>query len=90
MDRLGTLCQSALLSALFLFAAFDANADPQPPYQSAMAPQPPANPPRIVRPQYPASWYYDPYTNGSTVCPQAEDYGPEQCKRLVSPSYPAR
>ena len=63
------LCKSAILGTVCLFAAINANAQYQP-YQSLMAPQPPINPPPTARPQYPASWYYDPYTNGSTTCPQ--------------------
>ena len=83
------LGQSAILSALFLLAAIPANAEVQ--YYSPQAPQPPAKAPPAARPKYPPSWYYDPYTNGSTVCPQGDQYGgPEQCKRLISPSYPAR
>ena len=65
------LCKSAILSTVCLFAAINANAQYQyQPYQSPVALQPSINPPPTARPQYPASWYYDPYTNGSTTCPQ--------------------
>ena len=83
------LCKSALLSTLCLFAAINANAQYQP-YQSPVAPQPPINPPPAARPQYPASWYYDPYTNGSTACPEGGQGLDPKCHVLIPPSYPTR
>jgi hypothetical protein len=81
------LCKSALLSILFMFAAINGNAQYQP-YQSPVAPQPRTNPPPAARPQYPASWYYDPYTSGSTACPEGGSGLDPKCHVLIPPSYP--
>lgn len=65
--------KSAVLSVTFLLGAvITANGDPQ--YPVPAEPQhsvlPPANPPPARRVPPPASWYYNPYTNGSTTCPE--------------------
>ena len=87
------LGKSAVLSLAFLAgAAIAANADPQ--YRQPLDPQlpvpPPANAAPAGRAPHPASWYYDPYTNGSTPCPEGGDPAQLKCKALISPSYPTR
>jgi hypothetical protein len=86
------LAQSAALSVLFLLGANTAIADVQ--YYSPMGPQSPtvpsAAPQPVVRPKYPPSWYYDPYTNGSTTCPQGGEQLEPKCNVLIPPSYPER
>ena len=85
------LTQSAALGALFLLGAntsIDAQylppLGPRSPTVSPAAPQP------IVRPKYPPSWYYDPYTNGSTTCPQGGEQLEPKCDVLIPRSYPTR
>jgi hypothetical protein len=85
------LAQSAALSALFLLGANTAIAEAQ--YLSPVGPQSPTVPPAApqpVRSKYPPSWYYDPYTNGSTACPQGGEQLEPKCNVLIQPSYPER
>ena len=90
MPRLG---KSAVLSlALLLGAAIAANADPQ--YRQPLNPQLSVLPPASAAPAggtpHPASWYYDPYTNGSSPCPQGGDPAELKCRVLIPPSYSTR
>jgi hypothetical protein len=86
------LTQSVTLSALFLLGASTAIAHAQ--YFSPTGPQapivPPATPQPVVTPNHPPSWYYDPYTNGSTTCPQGGEQLEPKCNVLIPPSYPER
>jgi hypothetical protein len=43
-----------------------------------------------ARQKYPPSWYYDPYTDGSSVCPEGGTGLDPKCNVLIPPSYPAR
>jgi hypothetical protein len=65
--------KSMVLSAAFLVGAvLSQSADAQ--YRLPTDAQPLATPPNsspTSRVPPPASWYYDPYTNGSTTCPQS-------------------
>ena len=75
--RLG---KSALLAAALLGAtAFSADAQtPQwPPIQSY-----PSNPPAST----PQSWSYDPYTSGSTACPQTNWGNSPTCREILQPT----
>ena len=88
------LAKSAVLSLAFLMgaAAIAARADPQ--YRQPQDPQlsvlPPANAAPVGRAPHPASWYYDPYTNGSSPCPEGGDPAELKCRVLIPPSYPTR
>lgn len=79
--------------ALLIAVATATNANAQ--YGQPGVPQTPTapsatNPVSSPKPKYPPSWYYDPYTNGSTACPEGgEDLEPK-CNALLPPSYPGR
>jgi hypothetical protein len=86
-----TLKKSAVLSVAFLVrAVIAANADPQyrPPPDPQYSVLPPANTAPAGRVPHPASWYYDPYTSGSSSCPQGGDPSGPKCDVLIPPSYP--
>ncbi len=72
-----TPVKSALLAAaLCVSAAFAADAQPQyPAYAYGQAPVPPP------------SWSYNPYTSGSTACPQWHPGDPTGCRDQMPPSY---
>ena len=84
--------QCAILSVLLFLGLSIATAEAQ--YPSTTVPQSPSAPAASVQPaarqKYPASWYYDPYTNGSTACPEGGVGGDPKCNVLIPPSYPAR
>ena len=82
------LGKSAVRSVAFLVgAAVVANAQQ---YRPAADPQhsvlPLAYPAPAARVPPPASWYYDPYTNGSTTCPQGGENLEPKCNVLIPPS----
>jgi hypothetical protein len=84
--------QAAVLSVVLLFGPNIEIAKAQ--YPSPTAPQSPTVPPvstqPVARQKYPPSWYYDPYTNGSSVCPEGGTGLDPKCNVLIPPSYPAR
>jgi hypothetical protein len=82
------LGKSTVLSVAFLVGAVvspnthaqyrpptDARPSVLPPYASQASGAPP-----------PSSWYYDPYTNGSTTCPQGGENLEPKCNILIPPS----
>lgn len=85
-----TASKSAVLSVTFLVGVvIAANADPQYPVpapQQSVPPAADAPPARRVPP--PASWYYNPYTNGSTTCPEGGEETDPKCSVLIPPSSP--
>jgi hypothetical protein len=86
---MSTACRS-LFTAFLIAVTTASSADAQ--YGSSVAPtptSPPANPLPAARTKYPPSWYYDPYTDGSSACPQGGENEPK-CNVLIPPSYPAR
>jgi hypothetical protein len=54
------------------------------------SPTPPANTAPVSGAPHPASWYYDPYTNGASACPEGGPGGDPKCHILIPSSYPAR
>jgi hypothetical protein len=86
--------QSVIFSILLLLGPNSEIAKAQYPYPSPTAPQPQSGPPVSTQPaarqKYPPSWYYDPYTNGSSVCPEGGTGLDPKCNVLIPPSYPAR
>jgi hypothetical protein len=84
--------QSAILSVLLLLGPNLEIAKAQ--YPPPTGPQslgvPPVSAQPISRQKYPPSWYYDPYTNGSSVCPEGGAGLDPKCNVLIPPSYPAR
>jgi hypothetical protein len=84
--------QSAIFSVLLFLGPDIEFARAQ--YPSPTGPQsqsvPPVSAPPVARQKYPPSWYYDPYTNGSSVCPEGGSGLDPKCNVLIPPSYPAR
>lgn len=83
------LGKSAIASMAFLVGATLA-ANAQQPYPSWPNPQfsaVPIVPPAVApagRAAPPASWYADPYTNGSTTCPEGgDDFPAPKCSVLI-------
>jgi hypothetical protein len=74
--------------ALLVGAAIAANAEQYRPPQLSILPPPAAA--LASRAPHPSSWYYDPYTSHSTVCPEGGTAGGDICTRLISPSGPTR
>jgi hypothetical protein len=83
--------QSVIFSILLLLGPNTEIAKAQYP---STAPQPQSGAPVSAQPaarqKYPPSWYYDPYTNGSSVCPEGGTGLDPKCNVLIPPSYPAR
>ena len=84
-----TLRKSAVISVVFLIGtAIAADAQQQSPAsnpQLSVLPPPSTVPPSTVPPnraQYPASWYYNPYTGGAATCPERGTGGPK-CGELI-------
>jgi hypothetical protein len=92
-----TLGRSAIMSVAFLIgAAIAANAQQSSPSRApnprlSVLPPPSMAPPAVAltdRARYPASCYHDPYTGGSSLCPQGRIRGPK-CEALIPRSrYP--
>lgn len=84
--------QSTILSLLLLLGPNIEFAKAQ--YPSPTGPQsqsvPPESAQAVGRQKYPPSWYYNPYTNGSSVCPEGGTGLDPKCNVLIPRSYPAR
>ena len=74
------LSRSVLIGAALLAAtAFGAGAQaPQWPYIQSY--------PSNSAPNTPTSWSYDPYTSGSTACPQTNWGNSPPCREILSPT----
>jgi hypothetical protein len=86
---MNTACRT-LLAAFLIAVTTASGANAQ--YGSPVVPaptSPPVNPVPAARMKYPPSWYYDPYTNGSSACPQGGENEPK-CNVLIPPSSPER
>jgi hypothetical protein len=80
-----------LLAAFLIAVTTTSSTDAQ--YGSSVTPiptSPPANPGPAARTKYPPSWYYDPYTDGSSAYPEGGEDAEPKCNVLIPPSYPAR
>ena len=73
----------AVLSVVFLVGASLVACAPQ-------SSTPPVNTAPVGIAPHPASWYYDPYTNGASVCPEGGDSTDPKCHVLIPSSYPTR
>jgi len=85
------LSKSAIWCVIALLAlAIDPRAEAQYPPAPSADPSPTA--PALPRAfTYPPSWYYNPYTQGYSACPQGEGRdGPGYCRQAMPPTLPLR